>query len=287
MAIPAEFEKYPDEEAFRNNLLIPLLHRLGYSVVVNNHGTREFGRDIIFGEIDKFGHFYFHGLQAKFEGSIGLGKKIEALISDVSQAFNTPFTHPHTGEQQRISRFYVANAGSISDQAKEAFFAGLHQPSARANSRLLDGKGIIALDRWAAYNRGEFIKEQLTALLFELRYNKNVLNVLMPNMQQYVNSPDDGTFQLVRCRLHAVSALLQKPILADISLLLDLETYWQFVRSINDTADSIGVPVTSKGFMKGRLEGLVRFSGQIISLGDIMYVKVMNLLKQLEPSLPL
>ena len=45
MALPAEFQRFPNEESFRENFLIPMLHRLGFSVVVNNHGSREFGRD--------------------------------------------------------------------------------------------------------------------------------------------------------------------------------------------------------------------------------------------------
>ena len=89
----------------------------------------------------------------------------------MSQAFNNPFTHPHNSEQYRISRFYVVNGGSISDQAKDHFFNGIHNPTERVNTRLLDGKALIALDRLAAYKRGEYIKEQLSGLVTEIRFN--------------------------------------------------------------------------------------------------------------------
>ena len=34
-------------------LLIPLLQRLGFSLVFNYHGRAEFGKDLIFAEVDR------------------------------------------------------------------------------------------------------------------------------------------------------------------------------------------------------------------------------------------
>jgi len=44
------------EFQFRDQFVMPLLVRLGFGLVVNYHGAREFGRDVIFGEVDRFGH---------------------------------------------------------------------------------------------------------------------------------------------------------------------------------------------------------------------------------------
>src|SRR5947208_1568790 len=109
MAFPLEF-KYTNEEDFIQRFLIPLLQRLGFSLVVNYHGHSEFGKDLIFGEIDRFGHVRYHGLQAKYEQSISLNE-VETLIKDARQAFANPFTHPQTGSVERISSFYAINGG--------------------------------------------------------------------------------------------------------------------------------------------------------------------------------
>lgn len=93
MAFPPELANFNNEESFTDSFLIPLLQRLGFSVVVNFHGTSEFGKDIIFGEIDRFGHVVYHGLQAKYVASTSLSASDE-LIEDAKQAFNNPFTHP-------------------------------------------------------------------------------------------------------------------------------------------------------------------------------------------------
>lgn len=57
MAICPEFAVYEKEVGSKEDILvqkflIPLLTRLGFIAIVNYHGRREFGRDIIFGEID-------------------------------------------------------------------------------------------------------------------------------------------------------------------------------------------------------------------------------------------
>ena len=70
MAIPNELKIFANEADFLARFIIPLLYRLGFSVVVNYHGQREFGRDLVLGEIDRFGHVLYYGLQAKYVDSL-------------------------------------------------------------------------------------------------------------------------------------------------------------------------------------------------------------------------
>jgi len=76
MPIPAEFERYREprksEENFIQKLLKPLLQRLGYYSVRDYHGSREFGKDLVFAEVDRFAEISYHGLQAKYEDSVSL-----------------------------------------------------------------------------------------------------------------------------------------------------------------------------------------------------------------------
>ena len=46
MAIPVE-STYDNEEAFTQSFLIPLLQKLGFTLVLNYHGTAEFGKDLL------------------------------------------------------------------------------------------------------------------------------------------------------------------------------------------------------------------------------------------------
>src|SRR5438477_12444055 len=115
MPFPPEFQ-YSNEDDFTQRFCVPLLQRLGFSLVVNYHGSSEFGKDLIFAEVDRFGHVRYHGLQAKYQPSISLNE-VEELISDCLQAFANPFTHPQTGTVERISTFYVINGGSLGIEA--------------------------------------------------------------------------------------------------------------------------------------------------------------------------
>lgn len=71
MPIPGElkYEGEIREDQFIQKFLIPLLQRLGYQVV-NYHGQREFGKDLVFSEVDRFSNVVYHGLQAKYEASL-------------------------------------------------------------------------------------------------------------------------------------------------------------------------------------------------------------------------
>jgi hypothetical protein len=64
IAIPAQllFQGDNKEFQFRDTFVMPLLIRLGFGVVVNYHGQREFGRDVIFGDLDRFGHVVYYGM---------------------------------------------------------------------------------------------------------------------------------------------------------------------------------------------------------------------------------
>ncbi len=72
MAIQPALSAFVDEAQFRDRFLIPLLQRLGFAIVVNYHGDQEFGKDIVFGEIDRFGTVVYHAMQAKRAESISL-----------------------------------------------------------------------------------------------------------------------------------------------------------------------------------------------------------------------
>ena len=207
MAIPAEFN-YRNEDDFVQRFLIPLLHRLGFSVVVNYHGTQEFGKDLIFAEIDRFGQIRYHGLQAKYATSIGL-KDSSGLIDDCDQALANPFRHPHTGATERISTFYAINGGDISEQGGTNFFNRLTRYG--GNVRLLDGKALLALDRWAALNRTEAIGETLSGLIIEVKLNKNIIFNSLQAIEDY-KLDGNNPLPLERLRGIGVSGYLARPI---------------------------------------------------------------------------
>ncbi len=179
MPIPPEFKsQYKNEEQFTDGFLVPLLNRMGFSLVVNYHGTQEFGKDLVFAEVNQFGHVTYHGLQAKYVGSLSQGES-HGLVNDANEAFNNPFTHPNTGAKEHINTFYVANGGNIAENARQHFFSSLRVPHG-GRVRLLDAKALIALDRTAAMRKMELVSETLFGLQLECASNLRQCDTMQP-----------------------------------------------------------------------------------------------------------
>ena len=172
MSFPSSFH-YENEADFIRRLVVPVLQRLGFDAVTNYHGTREHGKDLVFGETDRFGHHIYHGLQAKYVPSIAQ-KDAYGLIDDAKQAFTMPFQHPASGINERISKFYAVNGGSISDNVRDLFFNAL-RPQYGANVRLIDGNELVALERRASIMI-EPGARSLTQFLRELTGQPGIVN---------------------------------------------------------------------------------------------------------------
>jgi hypothetical protein len=281
MTIPAQLNySGPNKEfQFRDVFIMPLLIRLGFGVVANNHGQREFGRDVVFGDVDRFGHVVYYGMQIKYESSISLSGS-HSIAQDAEQATNNPFKHPHSGREEYISCFYVANAGDISDAARENFFSTIARRGIR-DAKLLDGNALLLLDRAASLNRNAQLQERLTGLLQEIRINR----ILMPNvvaaLRAYAEDANTNPFPMQRFRNTATGNYLNAPFFIHGLPIDVVDQYWQIIRMLNDTADSVDGPISAGDFRKHRVEGFATLAQQSVAHGMQLEKAVVALLNQL------
>ncbi len=250
MAFPIEFN-YESERDFTQKFVIALVSRLGYAIVINYHGTTEFGKDLIMGEIDKFAHVRYHGLQVKYKPTLGLSD-IDDLIRDCRQAFKNPFRHPQTGDTHAISTFYAVNGGSISDQAVTHFFATV-RPEYGDNARILDGKALLQLDRSASIVGIGSVRSFLSGLRLELRFNIQVGRDVCAALRRVI--AEEGPFPMQRLRVGAISAFLDRPapVLSEHFELVD--QCWQGATMFNRIVDSVDVPISGGDYKRHRVEG--------------------------------
>jgi hypothetical protein len=281
MAIPAQLTYTGDnkEFQFRDSFVMPLLLRLGFGVVVNYHGNREFGRDVIFGDIDRFGHVVYYGMQIKYESSISLSDSHE-LIQDAEQATHNPFRHPQTGREEYISSFYVANAGDISDQARENFFNTLTRRNIR-DARLLDGPALLLLDRWASLSRGNLIRERINGLLMETRINRRVFSTLPAMMRE--NIEQGGPVPLQRARLNATASFLAAPVFSERINFQTVEGYYETSRLVNAMADEYTGTMIGGDYKKARFQGITQYAPIALSQGDLLSASLQVLLADVGP----
>jgi hypothetical protein len=239
MPIAKDFAGFRDEDNFRQEFLMPLLRRLGFTILIEYHGKREFGVDLLFAEIDRFNHVRYHGIQTKFLESLGKDA-IHGIIKDSDEAFAMDFRHPQTGEEQKISSFYAVTAGSISPEARDLFFATL-RPRHADNVRLLSGKDLIVLDRFAAVSYIEHCRDLLMGLLIEAAYNERVLSLVFPDLEKVAQS--DGrsvSYPPLRLRVNALSAYLERPFLVQQMPIQIIERFWAMGTTFNRTMDKVG-----------------------------------------------
>jgi hypothetical protein len=248
MAMPSELN-YANEADFTNRLMIPLLERLGFTLIAFYGGPREFGKDVVFGEIDRFGHFRYHGLQAKYVANISLSDA-RPLIEDCRQAFENPFRHPTTGQHERITCFYIVNGGTFSEPARESIFNAVEAPFG-GHITLLDGQAVLSLQRWATFNRQELVGEKLTGIILELRYNRHLFSIIRRRFQAFIADPASNFPAGFRLRLNACSAYLQTPILPTLNTNEHIEAYWHDASVVNAALVSLALRVrSSKGLQK-------------------------------------
>jgi hypothetical protein len=113
-----EYEK--DESYFSQDLLLPLFRKLGFKDVHYNHGRKEYGKDFVFSEVNKFGFEVYYGVQVKkgnMKGSVN--SQIDEIIGQIEDAFSIPFYTLNSKEPKFISTFIVAISGRYSENAKE------------------------------------------------------------------------------------------------------------------------------------------------------------------------
>lgn len=236
MPIPPELKRFSNEADLVQNFLVPLLGRLGFTIVVPYHGKQEFGKDLVIGEIDRFNHVRYHGVQAKHVESISQGE-IHSLIQDCDEAFSVDFTHPQTGQAQKISSFYAINSGSCSDQAKELYFKSL-RPKHGDNVRLLEGRDLVSLDRSVMISRVESARELLLGLLHEVVFNENVLAAIEPRLKSIAEG--DGhhvAYPLQRVRHVALASYLVRPYLGNRVSALLIDRLWTNAVAFNHCLD--------------------------------------------------
>jgi hypothetical protein len=226
MAIADELESFGKEDPFRKDFLIPLLRRLGYDVVCDYHGTREFGRDIVFQEIDGFGQPIYHGLQAKYVDSLGQSDA-HKLLEQCHEAFSQPFEHKSTGARHFISHLYIVNAGNISDNAERVL-----RDAYKGRVSLIDGKTIVQTDRWGTLRDMEKRQGVLQGLANDLHFNWHVALEIESYMRDFAMS-GRSSIRYDQLRTTGLDAYLNRPIITDRFNYVDIQSMWRKFSEIN------------------------------------------------------
>jgi hypothetical protein len=107
-----------DEPLFTKEVVIPLLRELGFNFVKYNHGRSEYGRDVLFSELDRFGRVRHYAAQVKAgDISASNGTLLNTLIAQIDDAFAMPVSGAGRSKDYYISEVYVICSGKITEGA--------------------------------------------------------------------------------------------------------------------------------------------------------------------------
>jgi len=135
-----------NEKEFTLRVVLPILRKLGFSNVKYNHGTREYGKDIVFSRLTEFYEVEHWAAQVKF-GDIrgGVNSDIDELFSQIEDAFKMPFYDVYTKTRVRPSKICVIISGKFTENAIEKICEKIESHAIRNNVLFLDGARIDSL----------------------------------------------------------------------------------------------------------------------------------------------
>lgn len=205
------YERFTSEAAFRRDFVRPLLNRLGFYMVTEYHGQREFGKDFVFSELHRFGGMRYYAAQVKHERTIRLGAAIGDLIAQVEQAFNGPFTLPDVPRETYVSGVYIFNSGQITTEAKDDLLSRLGRSRYGANVFFLDGARLTDLDRWSGYRTDQDARALLSGLRAELSVNVHIWETIRKHF-----SEDDAPIEARSASTYATDMFLARPFMTEV-----------------------------------------------------------------------
>jgi len=140
-----------NERSFREDVLIPLLQKMGYDFVRHRHGTEEYGKDITYRERDKLTQgFTYYAVVAKVGkisgSSSGEETQLVRTIQDqIEQAFEIPIEDVTDGNGEiYVNQVIVWTTGTISSGAQKRIKKQVNSQY-KSNVRFIDGNKTIEL----------------------------------------------------------------------------------------------------------------------------------------------
>ena len=158
MAEPEKLEKLRqlDERSLRENVLLPLLTRLGCKAPTIYHGPQERGKDIITYTTDPLGQREYIAVVAKavdLGGSVSSSTGLREVIHQVEQCFDIPYEDLFGMTRVSIDRVWIVTSRKILSGAETSIFSSLAKNNLTKLIRCIAGEQLVDLldDKYPAF----------------------------------------------------------------------------------------------------------------------------------------
>jgi hypothetical protein len=117
-------EYFRREENFTNEVIIPLLNKMGFKRVETHHGAEERGLDLVpFYMVNPFDVREYYGIQVKSVDIHGTasrddGGNISTVLNQITSALDTKYEDAQEGTEYYIDHMIIITCGGITENAK-------------------------------------------------------------------------------------------------------------------------------------------------------------------------
>jgi hypothetical protein len=229
------YEKFVEskEQGFREEFIKPLLVQMGFVGISNKHGSQEFGKDYVFSEVDRFGHFRHMAVQAKHEKKIDQGPKVDGLISQVRQCFNSSYTLPSAPlDRRHVAAVYVFNTGEITPNAERQIIDSLPREQG-SNTHFFSGPQLEILSNTLGRRQNENIRERLQAFRTQLALN---VKIWMSVREEATNVEEAQIIEVRGGIFHGMEEWLSLPLVPELIDINEIGLLWQEAKIIQSIA---------------------------------------------------
>ena len=162
-----------------------------------------------------------YAAQVKHDQRINQGSSVDALLSQVRQAFAKPFKRADSPRECHVSAVYIFNSGEITDNAKEQLLSELERERYGDNVHFLDGERLDALNEWATLETDANARSRLLGLRLSLRATIRLLHIR-----------ETSGLSLQPTFIQGIELFLSEPVNADNQLIQSLVSLWHRLKNI-------------------------------------------------------
>jgi HEAT repeat protein len=150
------------EKPLIDNVIIPLLEKMGFKNITVTHGSLEKGKDLLFYKENEFEEREYTGVQVKavdIHGRAGEKGNATEILNQAQQSFTHEFHDTYDNKTKNIDRYIVMTSGNISEAARESIGGQLKAVGYYKTIQFFDGNKLVDLvDKripeffWEEYN---------------------------------------------------------------------------------------------------------------------------------------
>lgn len=136
------------EKEFRQDLIIPLLSKMGYLAPIEYHGSNERGKDIVCFEYDRLNEQRFLSVVAKtgdLTGNASTNQGLMTVVNQIQQAFDSPYEDLYNMRQVFINEVWVMTTGKIVSGAQDSVISTLRKSNLDKQIRIIGDDRLIHL----------------------------------------------------------------------------------------------------------------------------------------------